>query len=136
MLTRDQVIRIGATIAFAAGWAWIAKFAIVTVRDAGFEPLESIVYLLGLLAPIAGATAYAALRGWRLVLAIPLAMGALVATVAAGAIVQELFVSVYSGANLGGTEEVGLLVTGAAWVVAGLALRARGPEARAEPSPT
>ena len=131
MRTRDQLIRVGATIAIVAGWAWIAKFAVITTRDAGFEPVESVAYLIGLLGPIAGATAYVALRGWKLALAVPIALGAMVATVAVGAAIQALFASIYGGQNLGGTEEVGILVTGVAWVGAGLALKARSPEAGA-----
>ena len=134
MKNRDQLIRASALIAIVAGWAWVVKFAIIAGRDAGFEPLEGGVYMIGLLAPIAGTFAFAALRGWSLPLAVPAALGALVATVAVGAIIQAGFNSVYTGTNLAGTEEVGILVTGVVWILAGLALKARSPRPRTAPS--
>ena len=62
---------------------------------------------------------------------VQLAGGLITATVALGVGIQALVGLVYTGHNLGGTEEVGILVTGALWVTAGLALKARCPE---EPS--
>lgn len=125
MSKRDQAVRLGALAAMVGGWAWVVKFAVIAARDTGFEPLEGVAYMLGLLGPIGGVVAYLALTGRRLAFAALLAPAAIVATVALGAVIQELVNSVYTGGNLAGTTEIGILLTGVLWLLAGLTLRAR-----------
>ena len=130
-LTRPALIAAG-----AAGLLWTAKVAVITARDGSFDPLESYVFIGGLLAivaasvlvPLSVTRGLAGLRRAAAVVAGAVLLFA--ATVALEAAGKALVGGPYSGGNLGIEQEAGILFAGLGW----LALAAAA--ARARPSAT
>ncbi len=106
---------------------WVAKFAVITVRDDDFEPLEGIFYFAGLIGILIGAIGLAAfvsarqrgrLRGVTFL--VVFAVG-FFASVLLGDAVQ----SVIESDNQGIDEEPGILAVAVLWLGIGSALLRR-----------
>lgn len=104
------------TIAAAAigGISWIIKTVTITVRDAYFEPLESVFFFVGMV----GVTVAIATLAWHLTARLNTAMrtfasfAAVVAIVIFSLLIDKLVSAVYTGDNLGIDSEVGFFVLG------------------------
>jgi hypothetical protein len=128
------ITRSAAVLATVAGAAWTVKFAVITARDGSFDPLESYVFILGLLGQIAAA----ALIAWQLTRALSglaragaaaaATLGIAAAAIAVQAAVAALVAARYDGGNLGIEQEAGILAIGLVWLALGVtALWARVP---------
>src|SRR5687768_1807761 len=132
-----KITRIAIAAAAAGGALWTVKAAIITVRDAGFDPLEGVFFIGGLLAVVAAAllVPLALSQGRR-----PLARGAAViagvpllvaATLAVEALGKTLAEELYAGGNLGIAQESGILLCGLAWLAGAILLGSRRVRPRA-----
>jgi hypothetical protein len=112
-----------ATIAAATGGLlWTVKVAVITARDGSFDPLESWVFIPGLLALLAAAVLVAVdmsrhLRGVaRIAAAVVGALALVAATLALEGIGKSLVAGLSNGTNIGLEEEGGILFAGLAWL--------------------
>jgi drug/metabolite transporter (DMT)-like permease len=123
------LVRLGGVAAVAGGLLWILKFAVIALRDDSFEPLESVVFVGGLVGIILGTVALAALVARRESrwLALLLVVGAALGTFLLQIGVQALANAAVDADNLGISEEVGVLLVGALWLAVGVALTRRSP---------
>ena len=126
------LVRLGGVAAVAGGLLWILKFAVIALRDDSFEPLESVVFVGGLVGIILGTVALAALVARRESrwLALLLVVGAALGTLLLQIGVQALVNAAVDADNLGISEEVGVLFVGALWLAVGVALTRRPRPAR------
>ena len=116
-----------------AGVLWTFKVAVITARDASFDPLESYVFIGGLLAALTAAVLVARdltrhLHGIaRLGAAIAGAVALVAATLVLEAIGKAVIGGAHGGGNLGLEEEGGILLAGLAWLAVAVVaeLRAR-----------
>lgn len=135
MLTLDRP----ATIAAATvGVLWTTKVAVITARDGSFDPLESWVFVGGLLGLVAACILLARcvtrrLRGPARVLAtVGAALAAFAVSLLLETVGKAVIAGASSGSNLGLEQEGGILTVGLAWLaLAVVALTARRGPARA-----
>lgn len=118
------------------GLLWVVKFAVIALRDDNFEPLESVVFLGGLVGIIVGAVGVAALVARRESPWPPVALFLLLFVAAAvGSFLLQIGVQAAVNAavdadNVGVSEEAGILCVGVLWLAVGLALTSRSRPAR------
>ncbi len=122
----DRLVGWGSFGAITGGTLWVVKFAVITARDASFEPLESVVYAAGLIGILMGALGLAALvagkaSGWQRLVAFPLAF---VLPIALSVIISDALIKpAIRSANQGLDQESGILFGGLLWIAIGLLLR-------------
>ena len=123
------LVRLGGAAAVAGGLLWVIKFTVIALRDDSFEPLESVVFVCGLVGIILGTVALATLVARRESpwLALLVVVGAALASFLLQIGVQALVNAAVDADNLGISEEVGVLFVGALWLAVGLALTRRSP---------
>jgi drug/metabolite transporter (DMT)-like permease len=123
------LVRLGGAAAVAGGLLWVIKFTVIALRDDSFEPLESVVFVCGLVGIILGTVALATLVARRESpwLALLVVVGAALASFLLQIGVQALVNAAADADNLGISEEVGVLFVGALWLAVGLALTRRSP---------
>jgi hypothetical protein len=115
--------RIASTVAGLGGLLWTVKALVITARDGHFDPLESVVFIGGLLSLLAASVLVAVLltarrRGLARAAATAVASAGLVAgTLVITFAGQALVAAVTPGANTGLEEEGGILLAGLAWLV-------------------
>ena len=123
------LVRLGGAAAVAGGLLWVIKFTVIVLRDDSFEPLESIVFVGGLVGIILGTIALAALVARResrwlvLLVVVAAALGSFLLQIG----IQALVNAAVDADNLGISEEVGVLFVGALWLAVGVALTRRSP---------
>ena len=123
------LVRLGGAAAAAGGLLWVIKFTVIALRDDSFEPLESVVFVGGLVGIILGTVALAALVARRearwlvLLVVVAAALGSFLLQIG----VQALVNAAVDADNLGISEEVGVLFVGALWLAVGVALTRRSP---------
>ena len=123
------LVRLGGAAGVAGGLLWVIKFTVIALRDDSFEPLESIVFVGGLVGIILGTIALAALVARResrwlvLLVVVAAALGSFLLQIG----VQALVNAAVDADNLGISEEVGVLFVGALWLAVGVALTRRSP---------
>lgn len=131
--------------AATGGLLWTFKVAVITARDGSFDPLESWVFIGGLLALAAAAVLVALhltrrLRGVaRVAVTIVAALGLIAATLVLESIGKALVGGLSDGGNLGLEEEGGILLAGLTWlaVAASAAVtRLRGASERRAADPS
>jgi hypothetical protein len=124
--------RWGAIAAIVGGTIWVVKFAVITARDDGFEPLEGLFYFAGLIGIVLGSLGLAAFvaarqRGWlRTVTFVVVLVVAFGLSILLGDTVQ----SAIESDNQGIDEEPGILAVAVLWLGIGIALSRRTPPAR------
>ena len=109
------------TVAAAAigGTAWIIKTVTITVRDAYFEPLESVIFFVGLVGIVSALVSL----GWHLaagrsvLVRVAASLGVLIAVIAVASLIAAFVGSLYNGSNIGLEGEVPLFVMGVVAVV-------------------
>lgn len=114
--------RSATTAAATGGLLWTVKVAVITARDGSFDPLESWVFIGGLLALLAAAVLVAVdmsrrLRGVaRIAAAVVGALALVAATIALEGIGKSLVAGLSNGTNIGLEEEGGILLAGLFWL--------------------
>jgi hypothetical protein len=126
-----RLVRWGAIAAIVGGTIWIAKFAVITARDDGFEPLEGFFYFAGVIGILLGSLGLVAFvaarqRGWlRIVAFVAVFVVAYGISILLGDAVQ----SAIESDNQGIDEEPGILAVAVLWLGIGIALFRRTPPA-------
>lgn len=129
-------MRLGGLGAVVGGLLWIVKFAVIALRDDNFEPLESVVFLGGLVGMIVGAVGVAALVARRespwprvglfLLLFVAAGVGSFLLQIG----VQAAVNAAVDADNVGISEEAGILFIGVLWLGVGVALTRRSRRPR------
>ena len=129
MLTLD---RPALTAAATGGVLWTVKSAVITARDGGFDPFESVFFLGGLVAIVAACVLVARcatrrLQGaGRVAATAGVAVGLVLLTGLCETLGKGLIGGPYDGGNVGIEEESGILLAGLFWLsIAGAAVGAR-----------
>lgn len=119
--------RFGAILGLAGGFAWVVKFLAMTTAggaDGDLQPIEGILFFLGLFGSIGAGVALAGLLAarWstvvRILLAVPLALAFFLLTFA----VLDPLESAFKGSDAVVVDEGPLLIAGAFWLLVGAAL--------------
>lgn len=122
----DQFLRIGKIFATIGGAAWTVKSGLIMLMNDNFQPVEGILYFLGVGGLILGAVGFAAFiaRRWRgparWIGFVVLVAAALTVTGLASSFVQTAVAASYTGTNIGIEEEMGILTPGTIWLIVGL----------------
>jgi hypothetical protein len=104
------------------GLLWTVKALVITANDGSFDPLESYVFIGGLLALVSasvllGIDLTRRLRGVRRAgAAIAVAVAAVAVTLLVEALGKAVVAAAASGSNLGLEQEGGILCCGLAWL--------------------
>jgi hypothetical protein len=118
----NSLSRITILAAGLGGLLWTAKAIVITANDGPFDPLESVVFIGGLLSLLSasvlvGMDVTRRVRGIRRAGAV---IGIAVAAVAASLAIEGLgkgaVAALASGSNLGLEQEGGILICGLAWL--------------------
>ena len=124
----DRLVRIGTLAATAGGAAWTIKSLAIILMNAHFQPLEGVLYFLGVGGMLVGALGFSAFiaRRWsgaaRWLAFVVTAGVALVVTALASSFIQSAVADAYTGSNVGIEEEIGILVPGVIWLAIGIFL--------------
>lgn len=124
----EQLARIGKVAALVGGVAWTVKSLTIIALNDHFQPIEGVLYFLGVGGILIGALglgAYVA-RRWTgvqrgLAFAITVVLAALVTSVVSS-FIQNAVGDAYRGNNVGLEDEIGILVPGLIWLATGLFL--------------
>src|SRR5688572_13409177 len=114
----EKLIDIGKVAATIGGAAWTLKSGLIIAMNDHFQPMEGVLYFLGVGGMLVGAfglAAYVAMRAdgaARWLLFIVALAASLVITALASSFIQELVADSYTGNNVGIEEEIGILVPG------------------------
>ena len=134
-LNRPTIIAAG-----LGGGLWTAKAIGITINDGSIDPLESVLFIGGLLALVA-AMVLAALhltRRLKPLARVPAAIGAAVAlfavTILLEAVGNATIGGVATGDNLGLEEEGGILLCGLAWLALAVTAARSGERRHAVPA--
>ena len=124
----ERLIDIGKKAALIGGAAWTAKSLLIIAMNDHFQPIEGVLYFLGVGGIFVGALGLAAFFGAKasgasrwLFFLIALA-AAVVVTALASSFIQETVADSYTGNNVGIEEEIGILTPGLIWLVLGIYL--------------
>lgn len=120
-------------VALAGGLAWVTKAIAITVLDSSFEPLESPLFVLGLVLTVSAAfllahdltTRFGGVRR----AATTFLVGVVICGLGMGLmnLADRLSAAWYDGDNLGIGMESGVFALGFAWVLVALGGLRRGP---------
>lgn len=126
----ERLIRIGKIAAVVGGGAWTVKSLLIIIMNDHFQPMEGILYFLGVGGIFVGAFGLAAFfaarrQGMARWLTFLVVLGvAVVVTALASSFVQETVADSYEGGNVGIEEEMGILTPGLIWLAIGAYLLA------------
>ncbi|HEX2240411.1 MAG TPA: hypothetical protein VHJ82_04650, partial [Actinomycetota bacterium] len=125
-----NLIQIGKLAAVVGGGAWTVKSLAIIAMNRHFQPLEGVLYFLGVGGIVVGAvglSAFVAVR-WagaqRWVGFVVVLVAAVFITSLASSFIQTAVADAYSGDNVGIEEEMGILTPGLIWLAVGLFLLA------------
>lgn len=122
------MIRIGTLAATVGGAAWTIKSLAIVLMNGHFQPLEGVLYFIGVGGLMVGALGFSAFiaNRWsgagRWLLFVGAAGVALVVTALASSSIQSAVADAYTGTNVGLEEEMGILTPGAIWLAIGIFL--------------
>ena len=124
----DRIITVGKFAATVGGAAWTVKAGAIIAMNDHFQPIEGVLYFLGVGGIFVGAFGLAAFAAVRIsgparwaVFVVVLA-AAIVVTAIASSFLQEMVADSYTGTNVGIEEEIGILTPGVIWLLVGLFL--------------
>jgi hypothetical protein len=133
-----RIAQVGRVAALVGGLAWTIKAGLIILMNAHFQPVEGVLYFIGVGGILIGAFGLAAFIGLRwtgvarwIVFAVAIAAALFITSFASGSI-QTVVADAYTGNNVGIEEEIGILVPGVIWLAVGLFLwrSSRAGEAR------
>jgi hypothetical protein len=127
MQTLIKLGKVGATV---GGAAWTVKSLLIILMNDHFQPIEGVLYFLGVGGIVLGALGLGAFVAakWTgaaqwLALIMTVAL-AIVITAFASSLVQEAVAASYTGSNVGVEEEIGILTPGVIWLAIGIYMMA------------
>lgn len=130
----DQIVRVGKFLATIGGAAWTVKAGLIILMNDHFQPVEGVLYFVGVAGLVIGSLGFAAFisRRWfgiaRWVGFVVVLAVALTLTGVMSSLVQTAVADLYTGQNVGIEEEMGILTPGLIWLILGLyMLKANGP---------
>ena len=122
------LIGIGRWAATVGGAAWTVKSLAIIMLNDHFQPIEGVLYFLGVGGILLGALGLGAFFAARrtgaaswLTFVIVIAV-AVIVTALASSYIQETVSDSYTGNNVGIEEEMGILTPGVIWLAAGIFL--------------
>ncbi len=127
-----RFVSIGAALALAGGAAWSVKAGLIILMNDHFQPMEGVLYFMGVGGILVGAFAFGAFiagrwSGAMFWLGLIIVTGlALSLTAVASSILQTAVRSAYTGSNVGMQDEIGILVPGLIWLSLGTLMVTRG----------
>jgi len=123
-----KLAEIGKIAATIGGAAWTVKSLAIIAMNDHFQPIEGVLYFLGvggLLVGALGLGAFVAAR-WtgaaRWVGFVAVVAVAVIVTSVASSVVQTSVADAYTGGNVGIEEEMGILTPGVIWLAIGVYL--------------
>src|SRR5687767_13512793 len=122
----DRLTNLGKVLATIGGAAWTVKSLVIISMNDHFQPIEGVLYFIGVGGIAIGALGLAAFlaRRWngpaRWIGYILVAAATLALTAVASSFVQNLVAGWYTGPNVGIEDEVGILTPGLLWLIVGL----------------
>ena len=124
----QRLIGIGKTAAVVGGAAWSVKSGAIIAMNDHFQPIEGVLYFLGvggILVGALGLAAFVAARAsgtMRWLLFLVTLVVAVVVTAIASSFIQGVVADSYAGNNVGVEEEIGILTPGVIWLAIGISL--------------
>lgn len=124
----QQLVGIGKIAAAVGGAAWTLKSGLIIAMNEHFQPIEGVLYFLGvggILVGALGLAAYVAARAsgaMRWFLFLVTLVVAVIVTAIASSFIQEAVADSYTGNNVGVEEEIGILTPGVIWLAIGVFL--------------
>ena len=124
----QHVITVGKWAATIGGAAWTVKAGAIIAMNGHFQPLEGVLYFIGVGGIFIGAfglAAFFAMRSagaMRWVTFVVAFAVAVAVTWFASSFIQDAVVDSYTGNNVGIKDEIGILVPGVIWLAIGLFL--------------
>lgn len=133
----DQVVKVGKVLAIVGGGAWTVKSGLIILMNDHFQPVEGVLYFVGVAGLVIGSLGFAAFisRRWhgtvRWIGLVVVLVLALTVTGVMSSVVQSAVADLYPGQNVGIEEEMGILTPGLIWLSLGvymvMATRPRDP---------
>lgn len=134
----ERLIGIGKIAATVGGAAWTVKSLAIIAMNDHFQPIEGVLYFIGVGGILIGALGLAAFFGVRgsgaarwLIFVVVLGVS-MVITATASSFIQETVGDSYTGTNVGIEEEIGILTPGVIWLAIGafllVATKTSGPD--------
>ena len=123
-----RVLQVGKVAALVGGIAWTVKSLVIIALNAHFQPMEGVLYFIGVGGILVGAFGLGAFlaRRWsgalRWVVFAATVFIAAVVTSWISSLIQEAVANAYTGDNVGLEDEIGILVPGLIWLAVGLFL--------------
>lgn len=121
----ERLIGIGKIAATVGGAAWTVKSLVIIIMNDHFQPIEGVLYFIGVGGIFVGALGLAAFFGAKtsgaaqwLIFVVALGV-AVVVTAIASSYIQEMVGDSYKGTNVGIEEEMGILTPGIIWLAIG-----------------
>jgi hypothetical protein len=124
----NRLVGLGKVFAVIGGLAWTVKSGIIIIMNDHFQPVEGVLYFIGVGGIVLGALGFGAFvaRRWdgaarwiAFVLALAISI---VITAVAVSVVQNVVGDFYSGGNVGIEEEMGIITPGVLWLLIGLVM--------------
>ena len=135
----NRLVDVGKILGTVGGAAWTVKSGSIILMNSHFQPMEGVLYFIGVGGIFLGAIGFGAFvaRRWtgaaRWIGLIVVAAVALTLTALAATYVQTAVADSYAGGNVGIEEEMGILTPGIIWLILGIymmmATRSRSPSA-------
>ena len=124
----NRVVHVGKLAAVVGGAAWTIKSLVIIAMNGHFQPLEGVLYFLGvggILIGSFGLAGFVAMR-WtdmrRWVAFVATLVMSVVVTSTASSFIQNWVADAYAGSNVGIEEEIGILTPGVIWLGVGVFL--------------
>ena len=134
-------MRVGKLAAVVGGGAWTIKSLVIIAMNGHFQPLEGVLYFLGVGGILIGAFALAGFVAarWtgmcRWVAFVATLVMSVVVTSAASSFLQNAIADAYTGNNVGIEEEIGILTPGVIWLGIGVFLLMATRHVPTKPAP-
>jgi len=124
----ERLTGIGKVAATVGGTAWTVKSLAIIAMNGHFQPIEGVLYFLGVGGILVGAFGLSAFIAQRIsgatrwLIFVATLVVAVIVTSLASSFIQEAVADSYTGDNVGIEEEIGILTPGVIWLAIGLFL--------------